>query len=316
MAATEAERAASLDAIRERLAEEVAPPRQRVRSGELSQRDFDPLLEEAFRRAEERAATDGVAPWELYSSILGDRSMHWADRRLAANRLHDPAVVPASAAPRIAPVIEAVLLDPQTRYNLMLHTVMAASIVRARDPVSALYPVPRETIDAAVVPYVEQGLPGGNGYEEQMRNLRHSMHLLATVARLATIHPDAAGTSGARGTSYASLLAGQLDRVITLYEANREAMISPDVLAAEPAGPDAREIDFEPMHLMEHLAEAMEEVARSSDARLVGLVAGRDVAATFERLEAVSRSFGRTPARIEEYRGQVASFRAAVDSLG
>ena len=316
MAATEAERAASLGAIRERLAEEVASPRQRVRSGELSQRDFGPLLEEAFRRAEERAAADGVEPWELYSSILGDRSMHWWDRRLAANRLHDPAVVPVSAAPRIATVIESVLLDPQTRYNLMLHTVMAASIVRARDPVSALYPVPRETIDAAVVPYVEQGLPGGDGYEEQMRNLRHSMHLLATVARLATIHPDGAGTGGARGTSYASLLTDQLDRVITLYEANREAMISPDVLAAEPAGPGAREIDFEPMHLMEHLAEAMEEVARSRDARLVGLVARRDVAAIFGRLEAVSRSFGRTPARIEEYRGQVARFRAAADSIG
>lgn len=305
-----------MDAIRERLSEEVAPPRGRVRAGELSQRDFDPLLEEAFRRAEEQAAADGAEPWELYASILGDRSMHWADRRLAANRLHDPAIVPASAAPRIAPVIEAVLLDPATRYNLMLHTVMAATIVRARDPVSALYPVPRETIDAAVVPYVEQGLPGGESYEEQMRNLRHSMHLLATVARLATIHPEGAGEGGARGSSYASLLADQLDRVITLYEANREAMISPDVLAAEPAGPGAREIDFEPVHLMEHLAEAMEEVGRSRDARLVGLVARRDVAAIFDRLEAVSRSFGRTPARIEEYRGQVARFRAAADSLG
>lgn len=315
MTATEAERAPALEAIREQLSGEVAPHRRRVRAGELDQRAVGPLLEEAFRRAEEAAAAAGVERWELYSSILGDRSLHPADRRLAVNRLHDPAVVPESAAARITPVIEAVLLDPATRYNLMLHTVMAAAIVRARNPITPLYAVSRETVDAAVVPYVERGLPGADAYEEQMRNMRHSMHLLATVARLAMIHPEG-GSAGAGGSPYESLLADQLDRVITLYEANREAMVSPDVLPAEPAGAGAREIDFEPAHLMEHLAEAMEEVGRSGDPRLVALAARRKVAAIFDGLEAVSRSFGRIPSRIEEYRAQVASFRAAAELPG
>ena len=308
-------KAASLAAIREEFAEEVVPQRRRVRAGELSQRDFGPLLEEAFGRAEERAASSGIEPWELYGSILDDRSMHWVDRRLAVNRLHDPAVVPKSEAAGIAAMIEAVLLDPATRYNLMLHTVMAAAILRAHDPATALYAVSRETIDAAVVPYVERGLPGDAGYEEQMRNLRHSMHLLATVARLAMIHPDGKRRA-ASGSSYASLLADQLDRVIALYESNRETMVSPELLDAEPIGPGAREIDFEPVHIMEHLAEAMEEVGRSGDDRLVGLFARRGVPAIFERLDAVSESLGRTPPRVEEYRAQVAGFRAAVRDAG
>ena len=300
---------ALLDAIRKRLAEEVEPQRRRVRTGELTQRDVGPLIVKAFERAEERAAAAGIEPWELYRSILADTSMHWWDRRLAVNRLHDPAVVPESEAAGIAPVIEAVLLDPSTRYNLMLHTVMAAAIVRSRDPVTPLYPISRETLDAAVVPYVERGLPGDDGYEGQMRNLRHSMHLLATVARLATIHHE--GERGGASTGYTSLLIEQLDRVITLYQANREAMISPEVLDAEPTGPAAREIDFEPGHIMEHLAEAMQEVGRSGDERLVGLAAERAVAAIFQRLDAVSESLGRTPSRIEEFREQVAGFRAA-----
>ena len=300
--------ASPLDAIREQLAEEMEPQRRRVRTGDLTQRDLGPLIEAALERAEGRAAAAGLEPWELYRSILADTSLHWADRRLAVNRLHDPGVVPESASAAIARVIEAVLLDPDTRYNLMLHTVFAAAIVRSNDPVVPLYPISRETIDAAVVPYVERGLPGDDGYEGQMRNLRHSMHLLATVARLATIHPEAEGTGADSG--YASLLIDQLDRVITLCEANLDAMISPEVLAAGPAGPAAREIDFEPVHVMEHLAEAMQEVGRSGDARLAGRVAERPVAAIFERLDAVSESLGRTPSRIAEFRGQVAGFRA------
>lgn len=302
----------ALDSIREAFAEEVAPLRRRVRESAMTQRDFAPLLEQAFGRAENRAAGSGVEAWELYRSLLGDRALHWADRRLAVNRLHDPAIVPASAAPGIAAVIEAVLRDPATRYNLMLHTVMAAGILRGYDPATALYPIPRETIDTAIVPYVQRGLPGDTGYDEQMRNLRHSMHLLATVARFAMIHPGGESDRDSAGDPYAALLATQLDRVIALYEANREAMISPQVLDAEATGPGAREIDFEPVHIMEHLAEAMEEVGRSGSGQLIRLLAERGVAAIFERLDAVRDSLGRTPSRLDEYRTQVAGFRAAL----
>jgi hypothetical protein len=299
----------TLDAIRAEFTEEIVPARQRVRAGELSQRDFAPLLEEAFVRAERRAAASNIEAWALFCSMLGDASMHWADRRLAVNRLHNPAIVPQSAAAEIAAVVEAVLSDPATRYNLMLHTVMAAGILRSHRPSTALYPISRGTIDEAVVPYVEQGLPGDAGFEEQLRNLRHSMHLLATVVRLSAIHRDGSN-DGDRGV-YEPLLASQLDRVLELYEANREAMVSPEVLAEEPSGPGAREIDFEPVHIMEHLAEAMEEVGRSDDARLIGLFVERDVPATFDRLDALRDSLGRTPSRLAEYRAQVAGFRDA-----
>lgn len=299
----------TLEAIRAAFAEEIGPGRQRVREGELSQRDFAPLLEEALARAERSAAASGIEGWRLYRSMLGDASLHWADRRLAVNRLHDPSIVPEAAAAEIAPVIEAVLRDPTTRYNLMLHTVMAAGILRGHRPATALYPVSRGTIDDAVVPYVEQGLPGEAGFEEQMRNLRHSMHLLATVVRLSMIHRD--GEGDAERGAYEPLLASQLDRVLALSQANREAMVSPQVLAAEPSGPGAREIDFEPTHIMEHLAEAMEEVGRSDDARLLDLFAERNVPAVFEGLDALRESVGRTPSRLDEYRAQAASFRAA-----
>ena len=303
----------TLDEIRAAFAEEVAPARQRVRAGELSQRDFAPLLEEAFARAERSAAASGIEAWALWRSMLGDASLHWADRRLAVNRLHDPARVPESAAASIATVIEAVLRDQATRYNLMLHTVMAAGILRSLGPATALYPLSREAIDDAVVPYVERGLPGDSGFEGEMRNLRHSMHLLATVARLSMIHRESEGAAD-RGV-YEPLLASQLDRVLALYEKNREAMVSPQVLAAEPSGPGAREIDFEPTHVMEHLAEAMEEVGRSGDARLIALFTQRNVPAIFERLDALRESLGRTPSRLAEYREQVASFRAAAARL-
>ncbi len=299
----------TLDAIRAAFGEEIAPARQRVRAGELSQRDFAPLLEEAFARAERRAAASGIDTWELCCSMLEDASLHWADRRLAVNRLHHPELVPGSAAAGIAAVIEAVLRDPATRYNLMLHTVMAAGILRSLHPTTALYPVSRGAIDDAAVPYMEQGLPGEPGFEEQMRNLRHSIHLLATVARLSMIHRE--GDGDADRAVYEPLLAAQLDRVLELQEANREAMVAPELLAEEPGGAGAREIDFEPLHIMEHLAEAMEEVGRGGDPRLIGLFAEREVPAVFDGLDALCESLGRTPSRLAEYRQQVAGFRAA-----
>jgi hypothetical protein len=93
----------TLEAIRAAFSEEIAPGRQRVRAGELSQRDFAPLLEEALARAERSAAASGIEGWRLYCSMLGDASLHWADRRLAVNRLHDPAIVPEPAAAEIRP---------------------------------------------------------------------------------------------------------------------------------------------------------------------------------------------------------------------
>ena len=84
----------TLEAIRAEFTEEIVPARQRVRAGELSQRDFAPLLEEAFVRAERSAAASGIEAWELFCSMLDDAAMHWADRRIAVNRLHNPAIVP------------------------------------------------------------------------------------------------------------------------------------------------------------------------------------------------------------------------------
>jgi hypothetical protein len=223
--------------------------------------------------------------------MLADWSLHWADRWLAANRLHDPAVSPESAASDVAAVIEKVLRDPATRNNLMLHAVMAAGILRGHDPAVALYPVSRETIDEAVVPYVERGAPGDASYEGQMRSLEHSLHLLATLGRLSQIHREGEGERGA----YEPLLAAQLERVTEIYEANREAMVAPD-------GPGTY---FQPAHVMEHLAEAMEEAGRSRDPRLIRLFTERRVPALFGQIDSECASLGRTPARADEFRRQV-----------
>ena len=294
---------AALDAIIETFTGEIAPERQRVRAGELSQQDFAPLFEEAFARAEERAAAAGAEAWELYRTMLADRTLHWADRWRAANRLHDPHAVPEWATADVSAVIEGVLRDTAPRYNLMLHTVMAAGILRGGDPAIALYPVSRETIDEAVVPFVERGSPGDASYEGQMRDLQHSLHLLATLVRLARIHRGVRG-EGERG-AYQPLLSAQLEHVIALYEANRETMVAPETL--DPA----RELYFEPAHVMEHIAEALEEAGRSSDAQLIDLFTERHVSALFEQIDAECASIGRSPTRLDEFRRQVEVFGTA-----
>jgi hypothetical protein len=297
---------AALDSIIETFAKEIAPERQRVREGELSQGDFGPLREEATDRAERRAADAGAETWELYRSMLAERSLHWADRWLAANRLHDPSIVPESATADITAVIEGVLRDPATRSTLMLHVVMAAGILRGHDPAIALYPVSRATIDEAVVPYVERGSPGEASYEGQMRNLQHSLHLLATLVRLTRIHRERHGENE-RGV-YQPLLIAQLERMLTLYEANREAMVAPETLAPDGSGTAPY---FEPAHVMEHLAEALEEAERGDDGQLIDLFTERQVPALFEQIDEVCASLGRAPARIDEFRRQVEVFSTA-----
>ncbi len=146
-----------------------------------------------------------------------------------------------------------------------------------------------------MVPYVERGAPGDSSYEGQMRSLEHSLHLLATLVRLGQVHRED------ERSAYEQLLKTQLGRVIELYEANRDVMMDPD----EPAA------YFQPAHVMEHLAEAMEEAGRSRDPRAVHLFTERHVPRLFQDIDAECASRDRTPARVEEFRGQAAVFATA-----
>jgi hypothetical protein len=138
-----------------------------------------------------------------------------------------------------------------------------------------------------------------------MRNLQHSLHLLATLVRLTRIHREGSGDE--RGV-YQPLLSAQLERVIALYEANREAMVAPEAL--DPDGPAGAPY-FEPAHVLEHLAEALEEAGHSDDGQLIDLFAERQVPALFEQIDAVCTSLGRAPIRVDEFRRQAAVFSAA-----
>lgn len=227
-----------------------------------------PTRAKVIESVEKNIRNAGLQPWHLYSSILADTGVPPLYRRTAVNLLHNPARVPENAAQEIGDIVVAVMQEDGLDYDLGQQTVMAASILRVYAPITPMLPISRGSIDSYFIPFVEQVPTRRQGESQSEAVLNHVAHMLASIARFTVVY----------GHAYDDLLAHRLDDFYQAQTAFMDELRKEGKLNVQPRG------FYAIVHVMEHLAELMDQGTMSGDRSLIGLIVKKGVVDKFNSL--------------------------------
>lgn len=275
----------------------------RARLREVRDRRGTPYeAEAAITAVEANLRVDGFEPHQLYVHILKNTDNRGI-RDTAATQFHNPSKVPEYAADEIADTLIVVMKEPNLDYTLGERVVMALSQLREYLPPKPVFQISQEDIGAYVIPFIQRVPPPRQEEgksEERLRaeaTLEHVMHMLPSTARLSVSH----------GNAYNAVLHSQLDELYRTSSAIKTELEEGRVL-------QKNETFF--THIMEHLAELMDQGGRTRDSGLVDVIMANLVVKRFNALDALSVSLGAQNPRRQEYFEQRDGFLRVAGGMG